>query len=207
MRVRDQARCRRTRQAGGDPDPGPAGGPTPSRDQWQSGPRLAAEAEEGPPLPALPRASRRSGPYLSPGADCGCGAAREGPDRGLPAGSPPERRARGAEGSLVPKDPTRRARLDAAAPGASGRSVTHAGVPSAPQLRQREPAPGRSRSPSGGRRRRRRGGAKGSSTRSPGSSCGRGGARCEIGLIPRGQLRATQGKSPLPLRVSGIALG
>lgn len=142
MRVRDQARCRRTRQAGGDPDPGPAGGRTPSRDQWQSGPRLAAEAEEGPPLPALPRASRRSGPYLSPGADCGCGAAREGPDRGLPAGSPPERRARGAEGSLVPKDPTRRARLDAAAPGASGRSVTHAGVPSAPQLRQREPAPG-----------------------------------------------------------------
>lgn len=105
------------------------------------------------------------------------GRAGARPARREPAGAKSgEQRARGAEGGLGPRSPARRAGLDTAAPGAGGRSASHAGVPGAPRLRQREPAPGRSRSPSG-RRRRRRGGATGSATRSPGSSCGRGRAR------------------------------
>lgn len=117
--------------------------------------------------PPLGWRRRRRRPLPVSAAGRGCSAARAGAksrERGLGA-----RRADSAPGPG----------LDAAASGAGGRSARHAAVPSAPQLRQREPAPGRSRSPSGRRRRRRRGGATGSTTRSPGSSCGPGGLGSE----------------------------
>lgn len=125
---------------------------------------------------------------LSLGTGCGCGAAREGPERGSPAGNPPGRRAR-SKG--------RGARTAHSVPGAgqagrAGRSGSRRQWPISPSRRcplgaAAETAgtgPGRSRSPSGWIRRRSRGGATGSATRSPGSSCGLSGARCGIGLIP-----------------------
>lgn len=157
-------------------------------------PRSPPDQQEERPLPVsgsrlwLRRRPRRAGPRLAGREPAGTkGEGRggqprsQGPNQAGQAGCGSSRRQR-------PVSHSRRCPLGAAAETAGT-------------------GPGRSRSPSGGRRRRRRGGAKGSSTRSPGSSCGRGGARCETGLIPRGQLRATQGKSPLPLQVSGIALG
>lgn len=86
---------------GATPTPGPAGAlgqlqgsPSPRRGQLRRGPPGAAEAGKGARVPPLPWARGRSGPYLSLGAGCGCGAAREGSERVSPAGSPPGRRAR-----------------------------------------------------------------------------------------------------------------
>lgn len=187
---------------GGRPRPeSPQGSPAPSRGQRRRG----SHGLEGPGRG--PRNGGRDGPYLSLSAGCGCGAAREGPGASRPPGAgqakSEERRARVADGELGPKLPARRAGLDAAAPGARGRSVSHTGGPAVQRLRQRqrEPAPGRSRSPSGLRRRRRRGGATGSVTRSPGSSCGRGGARCGTGRIPAS--RRTAGSPATAARLPG----
>ncbi|XP_044893273.1 cuticle collagen 39-like [Felis catus] len=93
-----------SQKAGGDPDPEPAGKPGPQ--QGSAAARVARAAGRT----GASGAGGRSGPYLSLGADCDCGAAREGLGR---AGRPPapgrakseQRRARGADGGLAPRLP------------------------------------------------------------------------------------------------------
>lgn len=184
----------RSRQ-GATPTPSPLGHSASSREarpprrgQRRRGPLGAAEAGKEARVPAHPPAGGRSGPYLSLGAGWGWGAAREGSERGSPAGSPPGRRARskgrGAQRTNSVSGPgqagragrggTRRRRPVSQ----SRRCPLGAAAETAGTGPREEPQPERQRS------RRGRGGATGSATRSPGSSCGRGGARCAVGLIP-----------------------
>ncbi|XP_058585366.1 collagen alpha-1(I) chain-like [Neofelis nebulosa] len=159
------------------------GSPAPSRGQRRRGSH-GLQAEQGPPGPAgeavLTCPWARTVTAAPPGKGWGARVGRRHPDgRRARSGGRGARTADWLPGSR------RLARPDAAAPGARSGSLSHAGGPAARWLtrRQREPAPERSRSPSGSRRRRRRGGATGSVTRSPGSSCGGGGggARCGTG--------------------------
>ena len=179
------------------------GSPAPSRGQRRRGSH-GLQAERGPPGPAgeavLTCPWARTVTAAPPGKGWGARVGRRHPDgRRASSGGRGARTADWLPGSR------RLARPDAAAPGARSGSLSQAGGPAARWLtrRQREPAPERSRSPSGSRRRRRRGGATGSVTRSPGSSCGGGGgARCgtggfaawrKDGRLSRGRLRGVPG--------------
>lgn len=190
--------------------------PAPSRGQRLRGSH-GLQAEQGPPGPAgeavLTCPWARTVTAAPPGKGWGARVGRRHPDgRRARSGGRGARTADWLPGSR------RLARPDAAAPGARSGSLSHAGGPAARWLarRQREPAPERSRSPSGSRRRRRRGGATGSVTRSPGSSCGGGGARCGTGGFAA--WRKTAGSPaagcagcrerqppPRPLRAAGAA--
>lgn len=66
------------------------GSPAPSRGQRRRGPR-AGEAGKGAPVPAPPPDRGKGSPYLCLDAGSGCGAAREGPERGPPARPEPAR--------------------------------------------------------------------------------------------------------------------
>lgn len=172
----------------GRPRPGspPAPGkPGPQQGSAAARTQRAAEAGKGAPAPGSP------GPAGGAALTCLCAPAvpRSRPRRAgarLARPEPAGAKDEGRGGRTRSQVRGQWAGLDAAAPGAGGRSVSHASVPRTLRLRQREPAPGRSRSRSGGRR-RRRGGATGLATRSPGSSCGRRGARCGTGLVAAGR--------------------
>lgn len=165
------------------------GSPAPSRGQRRRGPRAAEAGNRAhvPPHPPPP-GQREEQPLPVSGRGL-CLRRRPGRARARLARQEPsrtkswEQRASGAEDEPSPRSPPGRAGLDTAAPDVGRQSPSHAGVFLTRRLTQREPAPGRCRSPNRGRRRRRRGGATGSATRSPGSSCGRGSARCGVGLI------------------------
>lgn len=157
-------------------------------------------------------------PGLAGGAALTClwarAVAAAPPGKGRSASHPPgarrgeERGAKGAgrRGRTRSRGPARRAGLDSAAPGADDRSASHTGVPSAPRLRQREPAPGRSRSPSGRRRREGRGHRVGDPLtrkqlwprrRALRSGCNPGQAKCT--RLSRGELCAARETVLLPL--------
>ena len=190
--TRREARGRR--RQGATSTPGPAWGPGPQQESAAARTSPGCRGREGGPAPRSPPGRREERPLPVSGRGLWL---RRRPGRAgaqLAGREPAGAKGEGREGrtrSWVP------GQADRAGCGGSRRRqpVSQSRrCPSAPRLRQREPAPRRSRSPSGGRRRRRRGGATVSTTRSPGSSCGRGGARCGTGLSLSGRLRTACGK-------------
>lgn len=185
------------RTAAGRGRPRPRGPPGHSASSREARPPEGVSC--GADLLGRQRLGRGPASLLSPGLAGGAAltclwaraVAAAPPGKGRSASHPPgarrgeERGAKGAgrRGRTRSRGPARRAGLDSAAPGADDRSASHTGVPSAPRLRQREPAPGRSRSPSGRRRREGRGHRVGDPlTRK--QLWPRRRARCGVGVIP-----------------------